>query len=240
MNPKILKRVLHAFCFSGISCWAALQLSGPSYGQDQSVRPGINDSFEQPVVKEWVERFEREGREVFDKRVELVEACGITPGMAVADVGAGTGLFTQLFAKAVGSSGKVYAVDISDEFVDKIVADARQAKLQNIEAIVCAADDAKLAPNSVDLVYICDTYHHFEFPIKTMASIFKALKPGGRVVVVDFARVPGVSSDWILGHVRAGQEVVQAEIESVGLELLEANQQLLKENYILIFSKAQR
>jgi ubiquinone/menaquinone biosynthesis C-methylase UbiE len=207
--------------------------------QDQSLRPGINQQFDKPLVSEWVERFEKEGREVYDKRQALVAVCQISPGMSVADVGAGTGLFTLLFAQQVGPAGHVYAVDISDEFIESIQQRAAQDGLNNIQGVICAVDDAKLAPTSVDVVYICDTYHHFEFPYKTMASIFKALRPGGRLVVVDFQRIPGTSSDWVMGHVRAGRDEVRQEIESVGFALQDEKQDLLKENYVLVFGKAQ-
>ena len=100
----------------------------------------------------------------------------------------------------------------------------------------CAPDEAKLPPASVDLVFICDTYHHFEFPHKTMSSIAKALKPGGRVALLDFERVEGKSSDWILGHVRAGKEVFSKEIEEAGFELVE-ELDLFEENYFLVFRK---
>src|SRR5437764_763862 len=81
--------------------------------QEKSVRPGINKPFENPDVKEFVGKFEVESREIFARRKEIVEACRLRPGMVVADVGAGTGLFTRLFAAAVGPEGKVYAVDIA-------------------------------------------------------------------------------------------------------------------------------
>src|SRR5262245_58705867 len=77
--------------------------------QEKSVKPGINKPFEKPDPQDFVERFEREGREVFDKRDEIVAACEIPPGSAVADIGAGTGLFTRMFASAVSPRGHVYA-----------------------------------------------------------------------------------------------------------------------------------
>ena len=89
----------------------------PLAAQEKSVKPGINKSFENPNVDDFVSRFERDGREAYDHREEIVAALGLKSGMAVADVGAGTGLFTRLFAPRVGEQGKVYAVDISDEFV---------------------------------------------------------------------------------------------------------------------------
>lgn len=220
-----------------IAAVGCLLASHPVHAQEQSVKPGINESFESPNVDEWVERFEREGREVYDRRDQLVELTGLKPGMAVADVGSGTGLFTRLFAKAVGTEGKVFAVDISDEFVASIEDRAAKEGQTQIQGIICSADDTKLPPNSVDVVYICDTYHHFEFPHKTMASIFRALKPNGRVYIVDFKRIPGESSDWVLGHVRAGQDTVREEIEQVGFTLVKEPKEVLKDNYIMVFGK---
>ncbi len=213
-----------------------ISLSLPVLSQDQSVNPGINDNFQDPDPKSFVERFEKEGREVYDNRETIVEKLALESGMVVADVGAGTGLFTRLMAARVGAEGKVYAVDIANTFVTHVVMSSHARGLKNVEGIVCAPDDAKLPENSVDVVFICDTYHHFEFPRKTMASIHRALKPGGRLVVIDFERIEGVSSDWIMGHVRAGREVFQAEIESVGFELT-GELDLFKENYFLVFRK---
>ncbi|MCA9267825.1 MAG: class I SAM-dependent methyltransferase [Planctomycetales bacterium] len=205
--------------------------------QDQSVKPGVNARFENPNVPEFVERFEREGRDAFDHRIEIVAALKLKAGMVVADVGAGTGLFTRLFSPIVGDDGKIFAVDISDKFVAHIEKLAQEQKQQNIVGVVCEADDVRLAPASVDLVFICDTYHHFEYPQKTMASIRKALKPGGQVVLIDFVRIDGVSSEWTLGHVRAGQEVFCKEIEDAGFKQVDEQKGLLKESYFVRFEK---
>lgn len=170
-----------------------------SLAQDESVNPGINDSFADPDPKTFVERFEREGREVYDNRETIVTELDLKPGMVVADVGAGTGLFTRLIAPGVGPEGKVYAVDIAQRFVTHTLLSCRARGWKHVEGIVCDQDDAKLPENSVDVVFICDTYHHFEYPLKTMQSIRRALKPDGRVYLLDFERIEGVSSDWILG-----------------------------------------
>ena len=211
--------------------------SSPLLAQERSVNPGINKSFESPNVPEFVERFEKEGRDVFDHREEVAAALGLKKGMAVADVGAGTGLFTRLFSPLVGPTGKVYAVDISEEFVAHVEKLAWQQKLDNIEGVVCKADSAELPPSSVDLAFICDTYHHFEFPLKTMQSIHKALKPRGQVVLIDFHRIPGKSSEWVIGHVRAGQEVFAKEIVEAGFKQVEEKKDLLNESYFLRFEK---
>jgi predicted methyltransferase len=85
-----------------------------------------------------------------------------------------------------------------------------------VTPILCREDHSCLPPASVDLVFICDTYHHFEYPQKTMASIHRALRPGGRLIVVDFERIPGRSSGWTLQHVRAGRETVLEELKTAG------------------------
>lgn len=223
-------------------CTAALAgaagLPAPAAGQEQSVRPGINDTFRDPDVTEFVERFEGESREVFTHRQRILEACGVRPGMRIADVGAGTGLFTRLFANAVGPGGRVLAVDISQKFLDHIDETARASARNNVETVLASDDATNLPPESVDLAFICDTYHHFEYPQRTLRSIHRALRPGGRVIVVDFIRIPGQSSDWVLGHVRAGQDVVEQEIEQCGFKRTEARlADVLTENYFVEFVK---
>lgn len=206
--------------------------------QDKSVRPGINKPFEDRKVnvKEYVTKFEGESREVYTKRKQIVEACRLKPGMAVADVGAGTGLFTRQFAAAVGEKGKVYAVDITPKFIKHIEETCAKAGLKNVQSIVCSPTSTELPENSVDLVFICDTYHHFEFPFRTMSSIHRALRPGGKVVVVDFHRIEGKSREWILNHVRAGQETVVKEIVSCGFKKV-GEEKFLEENYLVRFEK---
>ncbi len=108
---------------------AAIGLQSLLAAQEQSVRPGINREFVQPNVKRFVQIFESEGREICAARHAIVDACRIEPGVHVADIGAGTGLFTRLFAEEVGPTGKVFAVDIAKEFVEHT--------LQSCEADEC-------------------------------------------------------------------------------------------------------
>jgi predicted methyltransferase len=207
-------------------------------GQEKSVKPGINDAFKDPDVAKYVGTFEGESREVFTARDKVVAACGLKPGMVVADVGAGTGLYTRLFGKAVGPDGQVYAVDIAPKFLDHVRKTAREAGLRNVTPVLCNPDSADLPPASVDLIFVCDTYHHFEFPERTLASLHRALKPGGRLVVIDFIRIPGTSREWIVNHVRAGQEVVEKEIATAGFKKADEVKGLFQENYFVVFEKA--
>jgi ubiquinone/menaquinone biosynthesis C-methylase UbiE/intracellular sulfur oxidation DsrE/DsrF family protein len=205
--------------------------------QEKSVNPGINDPFKNPDVEKYAKTFEGESREVFVNRDKVVKALALKPGMVVADVGAGTGLYTRLFAKEVGADGQVFAVDIAPKFLEHVQKTSRDASLKNVTPVLCNFDSVDLPPNSVDVAFICDTYHHFEFPEKTMLSLHRALKPDGRLVVIDFHRVPGKSSDWTLKHVRAGQEVVEKEIGSIGFKKTDEMNDLFKDNYFVTFTK---
>jgi ubiquinone/menaquinone biosynthesis C-methylase UbiE len=205
--------------------------------QEKSVRPGINDSFRDPDPKQFTERFEIESREVFAKRREIVAAIKLKPTDVVADVGAGTGLFTRLIASSLGPDGRVIAVDIAQKFLDHIEVSCREQNIRNVETLLCQDDSTKLPENSVDAAYICDTYHHFEFPQKTLASLHKAIKPGGRLILIDFRRIEGESTAWTMEHVRAGQEVFEKEVMAAGFRKVDEVRGLLKENYFVIFER---
>jgi len=208
----------------------------PALAQEKSVRPDINTPFQNPDLPGFLKKFEIESREIYSQRKDIVAACKLKPGMAVADIGAGTGLFTRMFAKEVGPTGKVYAVDIAKTFLDHIAKTAKNDGYKNIETVQCDQVSSKLPENAVDVVFICDTYHHFEFPQRTLASIHRALKPDGQMIVIDFRRIPGVSSEWTLKHVRAGQEVFTAEIRDAGFKQLD-EVKLMKDNYFVRFQK---
>ncbi len=207
-----------------------------AFAQEKSVNPDINKSFKNADVPNYIKRFEREGRDVYDHRDEVVDAMNVKPRMIVADVGAGTGLFTRLFAPRVGGGGTIYAVDISENFIKHIKKTCKEEDITNVKCVLGGSDDVKLPEGKIDLVFICDTYHHFEFPQTTMASVHRALKADGELVVIDFHRIEGKTKKWLMDHVRAGQEVFTKEIESAGFEQIE-EKKLLKENYFLRFRK---
>lgn len=214
--------------------------SSPPPAPPESVKPGINKDFLDPALdpQKFVERFETESREIFTERAALAAMVGLKPGQSMADIGAGTGLFTLPFAETVGPEGRVYAVDIAPAFIERIEQLATERGLRNIEGVVCGEDDARLPKGSIDLAFVCDTYHHFEYPMQTLASIHRALRKGGELVVVEFHRIEGVSREWCMSHVRAGQDVFVAEILAAGFEQVPQEQLPgLKENYIVRFRK---
>ena len=168
----------------------------------------------------------------------VVAAIGIKEGDRIADIGAGTGLFTRLFSKQVGSNGWVFAVDIAPTFAEHIRKRASEDRLQNVTVVVCPEDSISLPPASIEIAFICDTYHHFEYPLKTLTSIHQALQDDGQMILIDFDRIPGKSREFILGHVRANKSTFQREIEAAGFELIEEVEfEDLKENYFLRFRK---
>ena len=175
------KRLFRKSLFVG-AVFVALMGSGRSglRAQEKSVAPEINKAFRKPDIADFKGKFEKEGREAFEHREAIVKACKLREGMQVADVGAGTGLFSRLFSPKVGVKGTVLAVDISEDFLKYIQETAREQNLTNIQTVLCKQDSVELPDASVDLVFTCDTYHHFEFPFKTSSSIHRALKPGGR------------------------------------------------------------
>lgn len=205
---------------------------------ETNAHPGINKDYFAPNldVGKFVQRFEKEGREIHDQRREIFAAVKVKPGTTVADIGAGTGMFTLPFAQAVGPKGKVYAVDIVKDFVNHVAERAKTAGLTNVQCVLCTERSVELPPNSIDLAFLCDVYHHFEYPKSSLASIRAALKPDGEFVVVDLKRIEGKSNKWTLEHVRAGQETVVAEIQAAGFKQIE-EQDFLKENYFLRFRK---
>jgi len=201
----------------------------------------INKPFQAPEVSEWVKRFESESREVYARREAIVEAVGLKPGMTVADIGAGTGLFTRMFADRVGAGGKVYAVDISPAFLGHIAAEAKKRGQSHIQSVQGTQETANLPPGSIDVAFLCDTYHHFEDPERALASIHRALRPGGRLVVVDFDRRAGVSSDFILKHVRADKSQFLAEIAAAGFApIASPDAPKLAENFFAEFRRVER
>ena len=189
------------------------------YGQSGQSE-GINDSYKSANlrVEEWVQRFEVEGREAYDLRHQIVDAIGLKPGQSVADVGAGTGLFIPLLAEKVGSKGVVYAVDISPRFIEHIQKKIADAKLDQVKTVLSNERSVALPPCSADVVFSSDAYHHFVYYQDMLASISRALKPGGQFIVVDFDIESKVLPSSMIEHVGKTKEEFTRQIEEAGFE----------------------
>lgn len=131
---------------------------------------------------------ERETREKEEKVSLLVKSLGLKPGMVVADVGAGSGVISILMAEHLGADGKVLAVDIQQEMLDRLKANCEKLNIKNIEPVKSTDKASNLKPGTVDLIVMVDVYHEFEFPHEMLSDLSKSLKVGGRIAFVEYRK----------------------------------------------------
>ncbi|MEX2480129.1 MAG: methyltransferase domain-containing protein [Gammaproteobacteria bacterium] len=168
-------------------------------------------------VEQAVEMFESTERDSWQKPDEVMTRLQLRAGDVVVDIGAGTGYFTRRFAAAVGPQGSAVGLDVEPTMAAHINAEAAKLGLANLTARQVPADDPQLEPQSVDVVFICDTYHHMQGRVAYARRLAEALKPGGRVVIIDFHKreLPlGPPVEWKLTA-----EAVTAEFQQAGFEL---------------------
>ena len=188
----------------------------------------------------WLDQMEVSSRELYSAREAVLAATTLKPGDVVADIGAGTGLYTMLFADAVGENGHVFAVDIEALFLDLINQRAEDGGLDNISAVLGRENSITLAHESVDVIFIADTYHYFTDRETIMTSIRDALKPGGRLILIDYDAKPGEARPADKSHVRFGKAGVISEVQSLGFDLAgEPTIDGLSENFFVEFVKPQ-
>ncbi len=203
-----------------------------------SVDPEINKPFAKPDVKALVERLETEKREVYNQREAIVDALDLKPGMAVADIGAGTGLFTRLLADRVGTGGRVYAVEVAEPLLKHIERQAKSRGQSQVKTVLGTQETTGLTPRSIDVAFLCDVYHHFEHPERTLASIRQALRPNGVLVVIELDRSKAQEGSFVKTHVRAEISTFVSEIKAAGFEpMAERIGPKLKENAFLRFRR---
>lgn len=168
-------------------------------------------------VDQAVKMFESAERDTWQKPDEVMKHLQLRTGDVVADIGAGTGYFTRRFARAVGPQGKAIGLDIEPTMVTHINTNAKKHAVANLTARQVPPNDPQLEPQSVDVVFICDTYHHMQERVAYARLLAKALKPGGRVVIVDFHKreLPlGPPVEWKLTP-----EAVSEEFRQAGFQL---------------------
>ena len=232
---------------TAIACLIAASPPSPAVGQKApskvedpkgKVDPQINAQFKKADVKAWIKRFESENREVFAHRAEIISRSDLEPGMAAADIGAGTGLFTRLMAEKVGAEGRVYAVDVSAEFLKYIAEESRKLGQKQVATVKGSQHTTNLPPGSVDLVFFCDVYHHLEDPDPVLASISQALRPGGSLVLIEFDRAKAKKGSFVKKHVRADKNQFVREIERAGFTVDPSKPTAkLTENFFVRFRK---
>jgi SAM-dependent methyltransferase len=168
-------------------------------------------------VSENVEFFNRPQRDAEERTDDLVKALEIREGARVADIGAGTGYFTWRLARDAGATGRILAVDIQQAMLDLTAQAVQQRGLKNVDYVLATPRDPKLPAGSLDMVFIAYSYHEFADPETTMAAVRRSLKPGGRLVVVEYAKENDRAPASPL-HKMSFDEL-RSEIEPMGFEL---------------------
>jgi predicted methyltransferase len=171
-------------------------------------------------------------RDAWQKPDEVLKALALEPGEAVADIGAGSGYFTARLARAVGETGRVYAVDVSPEMVRHLNRRLRDAGVRNVSSVLADPDDPLLPDASVDRVVIVDTWHHIEDQPRYLGLLKRALRPGGQVVHIDFQK-----RDLPVGPpagMKIAREDLVKQMEAAGFRLA-AEHGFLPYQYFLVF-----
>jgi len=188
-------------------------------------------------LEERIAMWERPEREQWQKPEQVVQALGVREGMVIADIGAGSGYFSRRFARAVGPSGKVYAVDVDREILAYLQQEARRQGLENLQIIVSREDDPLLPEGSVDLAFFCDTTHHIANRVDYYKTLSRALKEGARMAIIDYP--PEAHAQGFCPHrpeeLVPRWQVIQ-EAEQAGFQLIEEFT-FLPRQYFLVFRK---
>jgi SAM-dependent methyltransferase len=180
---------------------------------------------------DWLERPERERQEHSEL---LIEQLNLKPGAVVADIGAGTGYFSRRLANKVGPTGRVLAVDIQREMLRLLTKSLAAKGITNVVPILGSATDPRLRPASVDLVLMVDVYHEFDFPYEMTEAICRAVKPGGRVVLVEYrGEDPSVPIKFL--H-KMTERQVRAEMSVLPLDWMQTIE-VLPWQHIIVFTK---
>lgn len=172
-------------------------------------------------------RFMYEGfdRDEWQQPERVVATLALAPGDRVADVGAGGGYFTLPLAEAVGETGRVIAVDIEADMVEYVLGRAKKRGLTQVEGIVASETDTGLLPGSVDLIFVSNTFHHLPDPSSYFARIRRALRPKGRVAIIE---VP--SGSFPKGH-DTSPELIHEQMQVAGFRLAERHESLERQSF---------
>ena len=184
-------------------------------------------------MADWLNRPEREAEEQPDR---VVETLGIPNGGKVVDLGAGTGYFTWRLAQRVGPTGRVIAVDIQQGMLDRLEQIIRDRGVQNVQIVLGEPDDPRIPPGYADLVLLVDVYHELAQPETIMEHVRRGLKPGGRVVVIEYRKEdPSIPLPPVRKMTVAE---VRSELEPLGFRFIES-MDFVPTQHIIVFEATQ-
>lgn len=185
------------------------------------------------VAVDWLERPSREQEESV---TQLVKSLQLQPGQVVADIGAGSGVLTVLMAAEVGETGKVVAVDVQQQMLDALNRKLKLKKITNVDTVRGTNKTPKLPEESVDLAIMVDVYHEFEFPYEMMLALSKGIKPGGRVVFVEYRKEDPEVPIKLVHKMTEAQVKKEIDLPEFGLKWKETIT-VLPRQHIVIFEK---
>jgi ubiquinone/menaquinone biosynthesis C-methylase UbiE len=189
-------------------------------------------------IHQYLEHLDRAERDTDQQPDKVVEALDLKPGLSIADVGAGSGYFTRRFIQAVTDKGTVYAIDIEPEMLqytkDSI---ARMPTPSTVEYILAQLDNPRLPPQSADVIFLCNVYHHLDSRSAYFSKVRSALKPGGRVVIVDFYHDARSGDVGFPRKHLVPRDTVVEEMADAGFRLTREHE-FLPRQYFLEFSPA--
>ena len=183
-------------------------------------------------LDQYIALLEDPQRDEWQKPDAVIHALKLKEGQVVADIGAGSGYFTVRLARAVGQKGQVFAVDIDEGMLGYLRQRLAQEKVANVQVMQVPPHDPLLIDGSLDLAFICNTYHHLEDREVYLRKLRKALKPDGRLVIVDFYKKEGIPVGPPMS-MRLGEETVKKELQAAGMKVAE-KLTILPYQYILI------
>lgn len=179
-------------------------------------------------------------RDAVQKPGKLARDAGVKAGMTVADIGTGIGYMLPVLSKIVGPQGKVIAEDIFDDFLEGARQTAQNAKLENVTFVKGTTTDPNLPEGQVDVALALDAYHHFDYPNKMLAAIARALKPDGRLVIVEYYKRPeAMPNGRAMTHIRLDMPDVIKEVEANHFHLVAERETIPYSQYMLVLEKSQ-
>lgn len=190
-------------------------------------------------IDAYIQDLERPERDEYQQPDKVIEALDLKLGMVVADVGAGSGYFTRRLANAIGDTGQVLAVDVEQKMLDYNKQELEKLGLANRTKLVLAKpDDPSLPENGLDLVFLCNVYHHVEQHVDYFAKTKSALTPNGRVVIIDFYHDERSGKLGFSKHHLVSRERVITNMEQAGYTLSKEHT-FLSRQYFLEFARNQ-
>ncbi len=209
---------------------AALSLCASVYASREDIqreRPGkLFSPSKIPLLED-------SGRDAWQKPEEILNALGIKKGQTVADIGAGSGYLTVKLSERVGERGAVFAEDVQQEMLDYMNKRLTEKGIKNVTLVLGAMDDPNLPPNSLDVAILLSTYHEIAQPIDFIKKIKRALRPQGRLAILEFSDESPIGPPI---QVRLPEELVIHEAQKAGFTLSQRHTFLMPYQYFLIFS----